>query len=509
MQFLATCTIMAEGDDQKSSDETNPCPDDPDEPITLDLGIDPAKNYEKIDNDEECAGAASLPVSNEAPRREENPFSFKHFLRGDTTYQSQGARPKVYCAGRQIASVSDLELNSTTSSSSLENKSTRIVSDLGSGLPDFVQDHLVIEQSYLAQATTSTSPNTSPTHLNSSNILPDVRDQHHPIIPGLGGGNLPDFTRDSSRPRVITTNNASEEDTTLQQRNGSPLQGIARPQPEFPLDLPLHPVQALGSNIAERDLNEADQHNTGVLSNSNPLLLPDFLTDASRLTQQQPLINTTNSPETSPTLHLRHNGHHNSPPPLDLHQVATAASVGGISKLFDGADDGLVGMVEAYRRQVSEQSRRITALNGEVGVARQREQEWVLQRGQLEDSLEMSNIRAASAESSILQLKQEIKTLSTQVTVLLRENSSLRGGEGASCSNTSTRVSSSVEAQVQHFAQELRGAASTAERNLRQLLSGIDNLRMMASYMESSFGVEERPYQSNREDKDNTGTEFK
>lgn len=477
---------MAEGDDQKNSNETNSFTDDPEEPITLDLGIDPAKNYEKIDNDEECAAGASLSISNEAPRREENPFSFKHFLRGDTTYQSQGARPKVYCDGRQIASVSDLELNSTTSSSSLDNKSTRIVSEFNSGLPDFVQDHLVIEQSYLAQATASVSTNTTDHQPNPSNLLPTV---HHPIIAGLGGGNLPDFTRDSSR-RLDAVNTLSQIDTT-------PPQGMARPQPEFPLDLPLPPVQVVGQSAVKQEADVVDPHNhmgTGNFLTHNTLLLPDFLTDASRLsylTTTHPLdSNTSNSPAVSPIAsHQRNGHHHSSPPTLDL--------AGGSSS------EDSVGLVEAYRRQIAEQAKRITDLNGELGIARQREQDWSVEKGKLQDDVEMSSIRAASAESTIIQLNEEIKTLSQQLALLLRENSTLPR-EGASCNNPSaTETSACVEAQVQHFAQELRGAASNAERNLRQLLSGVDNLRLMASYMETSFGVEERPYLSNRYEKDN------
>lgn len=67
----------------------------------------------------------------EQPRREENPFSFKHFLNRDAT--SGGARPKVYPS--KSPSTPRLIANP----------------ELTSGLPDFVQDHLVIEQCYLNQ----------------------------------------------------------------------------------------------------------------------------------------------------------------------------------------------------------------------------------------------------------------------------------------------------------------------------------------------------------------------
>ncbi|KAG8301687.1 retrograde transport, endosome to plasma membrane [Homalodisca vitripennis] len=68
--------------------------------------------------------------SNDHPRREENPFSFKHFLNRDV---SGGARPKVFPS--KSPSTPRLIANP----------------ELTSGLPDFVQDHLVIEQCYLNQ----------------------------------------------------------------------------------------------------------------------------------------------------------------------------------------------------------------------------------------------------------------------------------------------------------------------------------------------------------------------
>lgn len=65
-------------------------------------------------------------VSAEAPhRREENPFSFKRFLN-----QDRGARRKEYSPDGTPVLVK--------------------ASEMSSMLPDFVQDHLVVEQSYMS-----------------------------------------------------------------------------------------------------------------------------------------------------------------------------------------------------------------------------------------------------------------------------------------------------------------------------------------------------------------------
>lgn len=116
-------------------------------------------------------------------RRDNNPFSFKAFLKNgtqQTNYHNTGARPKVY--------------SSTTSSPGSVLDKDNVGGSVYSGrnpteLPDFVQDHLVIEQCYL-------------NHENSQPILPDV-------------DNLPDFALNSmeqrqSRLRSETKKNDSD-----------------------------------------------------------------------------------------------------------------------------------------------------------------------------------------------------------------------------------------------------------------------------------------------------------
>lgn len=147
------------------------------------------------------------------PKKEDNPFSFKHFLKNDRNYQSQGARPKVYCEGRPISSISDLDLHQTT-----ETKQTRLVPEFSSALPDFVQDHLVIEQCYLG------------------------KDQRT---------NLPDFT--PSRSSVNINRLDIETSLTLNHRSDSssnvqiPLDLPVRPPSGFPLDLPIADSRPGGS----------------------------------------------------------------------------------------------------------------------------------------------------------------------------------------------------------------------------------------------------------------------
>lgn len=116
------------------------------------------------------------------PKREENPFSFKHFLKRDagTNYSSTGARPKVYSNlasegfGHVTPESSDSDPGLYSRSATPRHVGTP---ELTSVLPDFVQDHLVIEQCYLNHSESS----------NTSQIAVDLE-------------NLPDFTLNHTTP---------------------------------------------------------------------------------------------------------------------------------------------------------------------------------------------------------------------------------------------------------------------------------------------------------------------
>lgn len=150
----------------------------------------------------------------EAPKREENPFSFKHFLNRDSSsYQNQGARPKVYATAHP-----SLDLSHGIS----ENHQPRLAPEFSSALPDFVQDHLVIEQCYLGS-------DTSPQDLS------------------VDLDNLPDFTPNRNGLNRWQDSVRSNERRNANTPSNLPLDLPARPRVGFPLDLPLTESNASGS----------------------------------------------------------------------------------------------------------------------------------------------------------------------------------------------------------------------------------------------------------------------
>jgi rRNA maturation endonuclease Nob1 len=72
---------------------------------------------------------------------------------------------------------------------------------------------------------------------------------------------------------------------------------------------------------------------------------------------------------------------------------------------------------------------------------------------------------------------------------LKSENLALRGEEGAAGGHDYFTPN---ELHSQRLAQELKAAASTAEHSLRQLLTGVDNLRIMAASLENMHRIEEK-----------------
>lgn len=217
-----------------------------------------------------------------------NPFSFKHFLKKDpqqSTYQNSGARPKVYSPVR-MNSNPDLE-NLPIENDEIypRNKLTE--------LPDFVQDHLVIEQCYL----NSDSPSVPP-------IIPDV-------------DNLPDFTINNMETRIRHRADGMDNpgvvgdllfDLTgsLERRcrdNSVPNSHLERRHngtPEllepmgFPLDLPISTGDGSSGNSNSMDRSPATDANV-------PKSLPDFLSDGpirNRVAPQpeSPAVSNSNEP---------------------------------------------------------------------------------------------------------------------------------------------------------------------------------------------------------------------
>ncbi|XP_078052730.1 lethal (3) 04053 [Augochlora pura] len=403
--------------------------------------------FSSSSSEEEVATGCDPQQGQEVSRREVNPFSFKHFLKNSqTNYCAGGARPKIYTS--PPPSPNKLEKDPT------------VYSRNPTELPDFVQDHLVLEQCYLNHE--STQQNTS-----------DV-------------DNLPDFALNSVEQRQNRRRNESEESEpilydypfdltriakTLPSSNQSPpnascsahlnlpifdrssIGNTERPESSgFPLDLPILGAEPDSSpNIAARDCSVPSE-------GSVPKSLPDFLNDG-------PIHNKT----------------------------TVSTDSGSISNNIDSTERRLLlenerlrHELEQARKEINEKSKRIQILKAELTSRRDVEQEEAahLEKAmeQVEDNLKRSTRRAVNAESTITSLKREIKVLRLE-----NEDLKARTGMGHKVQCNSPNVNQTVR----RLANDLRNAASSAEVSLRQLMSGVDNLRILASTLENVDKIED------------------
>ncbi|KAH1020845.1 hypothetical protein HUJ04_010440 [Dendroctonus ponderosae] len=105
--------------------------------LALDLGDDCVYNVDanRLETQPNASGATGTQERSN-PRRDENPFSFRHFLRdcsnGNKNYQSQGARPKVYRDGRSRHVTPPESPQRST-------QRPRKIGEFNSALPDFVK----------------------------------------------------------------------------------------------------------------------------------------------------------------------------------------------------------------------------------------------------------------------------------------------------------------------------------------------------------------------------------
>ncbi|KAL1129411.1 hypothetical protein AAG570_013938 [Ranatra chinensis] len=374
--------------------------------------------------------------SSDSLRDSNPPFSFKHFLSrsssGSVSVARGGARPKVYPPP------------STPPPSPQPPLPPRLLPNPEvTGLPDFVQDHLVIEQCYL---NTSTPPHLA---VDLDNIPPPGSPDCEFGPCGLSRPDIPfDLTRrerctvgevplDLPHPQVMPLDVAEQVITSpSSSHHHQQEQQASSLQQQHPLPpIPQHPPEVVGSSKS----------------------LPDFLSDGPMIRSERRVADQgIPSDPGSPT--LSHTDSRHSP-----------------NNRLHIENERLRREVDSLRRMLSDQIARTESLESELVILRNRDQSDVaaLEKvfEQVEDNLKRTTKRAITAESQVAKLKEDVRTLTNQL------NSITRNREGAASS-------SAHQTDNERLASQLRNAANTAELSLRHLLLGVDNLRQLAASLE-------------------------
>ncbi|XP_046396394.1 endosome-associated-trafficking regulator 1 [Ischnura elegans] len=441
---------LAKGRSRHSDEDEENDSDAEDVPVQPDIGLGSEPSYDKKSN-------VDIQGQENNPSRSENPFSFKVFLKRDVsrnTYSSTGARPKVYSHP-----VSDSKCRTENGGSCDDHSGTprpsssRMVGtpELTSALPDFVQDHLVMEQCYLAEPPTQG--------------LPDL-------------DNLPDFALGGS-DAISIGSGQSPNRQRLNNSSGGIHHGVAN------RSLDLRPGAVSPPGVIPQGPSEVATSKS----------LPDFLSDGpilgGRLSNPPDVEVPSGSPHTPP-----------DSDPLRLAQE----------------NERLRWELDICRRQLSDESVRVQSLEHELYNMRRRESEETATLAksieQVEDNLKRTTRRAVSAETTVSKLKQEIKAIMVEMSELRRENDRLQGcfrGGGASApEDTSASASAPLQPQTrvpQQVATEILAAANSAEHSLRQLLGGVDNLRVLAATLESMYRIQESPSDGGGKEEEEGGGE--
>ncbi|EEB11892.1 conserved hypothetical protein [Pediculus humanus corporis] len=513
---------MAEQDANNSSNsfknESNPNPENVSGSENEELN--PSVNERIIQPENENYEMESYLSSYESPaKKEENPFSFKKFLNQDLSGQrNKGARKKVY----PTASLSSTKshLTDPRSSRSQSEGNSRVIgnNDVSSVLPDFVQDHLVIEQCYLNGSSSinidnlnlqnlpdlnlehqnihflsnsDRSNNQSRQPLNSySNNLPDftlgVRNIGSVSQSHSKSDKLPDFTLNAGTSlefnndnNVSFTNKGARRRNNGNEINESSHSNRSRPQmsssPSVPLDLPSYdntnesnpnlpniPFD-LTIPVEDKSCGSRCQGPPETVSKS----LPDFLSDGPIKKEMDD--------------NLKNN---RGNIPLHSNNVTFPETT---TTRFE--HDRLLREVDSLRCQIVEKNRRIELLESELEHLQSTDQreaaslEFAFK--EVENNLKHTTKRAINAEDLVYKLKQENKSLKSEISMLRSENMNLRLGKFES-HNLESR-----ESKNHKLAKELRMASNMAENSLRSLLSGIQHLRTIASSMENLSKIPE------------------
>ncbi|XP_052758940.1 uncharacterized protein LOC113514723 [Galleria mellonella] len=495
---------MAEDDDgvsnkksPQNSNNAGPSKESEQHTTKPDLGIEEAKYNSNETGDTSPTEAKSSTSTTGATRKEENPFSFRHFLKrdlslpGNSTYENTGARPKVYAntvqhsptkldvhaeTRREKSRANDIQAkdkivdaghrltisDNTSSSSSVEipfsvvdNSESKhnfyadntdvpfyqrpnLASEpLGMpSLPDFVQDHILVEQAYLnSNGPISVDLDNLPdftfnTNFNVGSSSSSGRKNNSAYV----GNNEYDY--DAYMGAASTSNESGPSG------HGIPLDlpAGAEAAGPVPLDLPAH----LSLDLTE-SVNPADRRNNSPRSTFPLDLPPNAGAESMRLPDFLPVHPGRTSPEPE---------HQDE----QLQQIM-AELERTRCELFAERSRRSRAEEEAatLRAEAAELRARLAAARRPAPVT--------APASSSAPPVHDAEARATEGEPAVAKLKSQIKKLKEEVGASSRQEAALRARQASA-------------------ALALRRATALADVSLRELLAGLEQLKTLSSTLD-------------------------
>lgn len=380
--------------------------------------------------------------SGEKSKREENPFSFKQFLKKDsssTLGSHVGATSKVKCNIPRDIDGSRCSEQGT------------VPTGYSTGLPDFVQDHFISSDHH--------------TH--------NTSEQGHRVhSPRLDVDNLPDFTLNSSKHVVVRPHGSSEPSTSTFQEAGPPKK-TAKVQNHQAFDV---------SCKSQKHHKSGTSNGEGTFSNS----LPDFLSDGPMLSNHE--YGAMAKPNLVMAQTVKHSIKSDGGLMMDCNSTSCNA------EQLKAENTLLSQQVNEMRELLFNESQRVLRMQAELESCRKKEAEETaaLEKmvQQVEANLQNSTQRAAIAEATVIKLKHEIKMLQARIISLTAENEALNGGENCVAA---------VKQKAKLASDQITSAAASAEQTLRQLMSGVESLKIIGACLANIDKISEDTFPSENE----------
>ncbi|XP_060593458.1 endosome-associated-trafficking regulator 1-like [Ruditapes philippinarum] len=303
-------------------------------------------------------------------------------------------------------------------------------------------------------------------NLHVTGELPDFVQDHY--SDGIGtsprGLELPDFTI-----RGITDNGPDIGDTNFHSTDYSSIEDSDRRQGN--------------SADVHSDFDEnSDTEDSVPAHRSLVNRLPDFLSDAA-------VSSSKNSDNVNGSVPIVSRNSRHVDTPVTNHVE--------LQKLQD-ENLQLKRQLEELRRKKLQDADRISELQRQMVEQKKKEveetkaMEYAME--QVEQNLSATTKRAVLAESTVTKLKQEVKTLQTELKAIRGENGML----------SSDQHLNDVKERTSYVAEQLSSATKTAETSLRQLLSGVDNLKLLSQVLNSIDKISEDTSSTSKTSSDNS-----
>ncbi|XP_064598921.1 endosome-associated-trafficking regulator 1-like [Liolophura sinensis] len=337
---------------------------------------------------------------------DENPFSFKKFLKGS----GGGSHSKGY---------------------SQRSRNGLAAPDFASDLPDFVQDHYSSENGQ--ERLSFRDPLELPDFALDTSVETQTR-QNSSHSPGRGA--------DSFEVNGNRTRDFGSVDVHVNAANGQP--------PDI--------------NVCNRVSHESvsDEESSDV--DEGPQLassLPDFLSDGA-------IGNTDGG---------------SNPTRTGYSGITVQVSSGRNVAAFEVNGDLELELRRVrednhrLRDQLSQQANRLREAEQRIETIQKREADdtAALEKmvHQVEANLVTTTQRAVQAETTVTRLKQEVKSLQGQ----------LKTTKGDNPAQSADQTLTSIQERTKYASEQLSAAAKTAEQSLKQLLTGVDSMKLLAEVL--------------------------